>query len=116
MSAGLLTQPRMRKGQMMKTNEEKIKLLEREIKKLKKVVETQRQFIDVLKTLPGNKGVKLKPEKRGKKKNGVSKRAQGEGGSVVTDSATREPKVNSPSVGNNFQSATLMAETWPKEN
>jgi hypothetical protein len=105
----------MRKGQAMKTNEEKIKLLEREIKKLKKVIETQRQFIDVLKTLPGNKGVKLKPEKRGKKKNGVSKRAQGESGAVVTDGATREPKVNSASVGDNSQSVTLVAETWSAE-
>ena len=75
----------------MKADEQKIKELEKKIKKLEKVIETQKKLIEVLKTLPGNKNVELKDEKKGKKKNAVPKIAKGKGGSVASDSPLREP-------------------------
>ena len=91
MSTGLLTRPRFRKADYMKADEQKIKELEKKIKKLEKVIETQKKLIEVLKTLPGNKNVELKDEKKGKKKNAVPKIAKGKGGSVASDSPLREP-------------------------
>lgn len=69
----------------MKADEQKIKGLEKQVKKLEKVIETQKKLIEVLKTLPGNKNVKLKDEKKGKKKNAIPRIAKTKSGSVASD-------------------------------
>ncbi|GEM_PF-6086311 len=83
----------------MKSDAVKIKELEKKISKLEKALETQRQLIEVLRTLPGNKGVKLKDDKKGKKKNAVPKITKRKSGSVAIDGPLREPADSGRSAG-----------------
>lgn len=58
MCAGLLTQPKMNKGNSMGT-EQDIKKMKTKIKELERTVETQKQLIAILRSMPGSREVKL---------------------------------------------------------
>jgi hypothetical protein len=90
------------------SKEAQIKILEKKIKQLEKVISTQRKLIEVLKTLPGNRDVKLK-QKGDPKKNGLRKRTQGTSGSVVgTRSKARKPESSGPGAESNSQDTSVM--------
>jgi hypothetical protein len=87
-----------------------IKILEKKITQLQKVIDTQKKLIEVLKTLPGNRDVKLK-QKGDPKKNGLRKRTQGKSGSVVgARGKAREPENSGGGVEGNAQDAQVMEE------
>ena len=93
------------------SKEAQIKILEKKIKQLEKVISTQKKLIEVLKTLPGNKDVKLK-QKGDPKKNGLRKRTQGTSGSVVgVRGKTREPENSGRGFEGNTQDAQVLEET-----
>jgi phage tail tube protein FII len=98
----------------MLTNEQIIKNLNKKIKKMEQSITTQKNLIEVLKSLPSNKDVKQK--KKGKKKNGVFKRTQGKSGAVVTNGTSREPEINSGNVESNDTNTQIMAQAKPVQS
>ncbi len=94
----------------MLTKDQQIKDLEKKIKKLEKVIDTQKKLIEVLKTLPGNRNVKLKGDKRGRKQNGISKGAQGKSGPVAKESAVRESENSGPGAGSVAKDTAALEE------
>jgi hypothetical protein len=86
MTAGLLTQPRFRKGEFMGKNEQQeIKKLEAKVRELELTVATQQKLIEVFKSIPGYQGAITDDETR-RVSSGRKKRS----GLVVKDSAKRK--------------------------
>jgi hypothetical protein len=86
MTAGLLTQPRFRKGEFMGKNEQQeIKKLEAKVKDLELTVATQQKLIEVFKSIPGYQGAITDDETRR-----VSTGRKKQNRLVVKDSAKRK--------------------------
>ena len=115
MNAGLLLKPARRGVGQVITKEQQIKELEKKVKKLEKVIATQRKLIEVLKTLPGNKHVKLKADKRGRKQNGLPKGTQGKSGPVVKNGAVRESEDSGSGAGGDPANTSGMEEASREE-
>jgi hypothetical protein len=88
MTAGLLTQPRHRKGEFVgKQEEAQIKRLKAQVTELELVIATQTKLIEIFRSIPGYEGVTLKDESA----SGVSLRTKKKGGIVAKGRPKREP-------------------------
>lgn len=106
MTAGLLTQPRFRKGEFMGKNEQQeIKKLEAKVKDLELMVATQQKLIEVFKSIPGYQGAITDDEttrvSTGRKKGN---------GLVVKDSAKRKSGEALRNTGSHHANSQSMEE------
>jgi hypothetical protein len=76
----------MRGDMMGKHDEKEIKQLRAKVRELELLTSTQTKLIEILKSMPGCQGVKLKDEKTKR----VPARAQKRGGDMAEDGSKRE--------------------------
>ena len=112
MTAGVLSQPRFRKADVMGKGDDEVKKLRARVLELEKVVSTQLKLIEILRSMPGCQEVTLKDGKKG-----IRKRAQGRSGPVVKDSAEGQPADRSAeSKGDDQDFKDMGAASWPVDN
>jgi hypothetical protein len=106
MTAGLLTQPRFRKGEFVGKNEEQeIKKLNAKVKELELTVASQQKLIEIFKSIPGYEGAITDDASRG-----VSKRSKNRGGAVAKISPKGKPKDCGQSAGGNHANGQIVEE------
>jgi hypothetical protein len=110
MTAGLLTQPRHRKGEFVGNREElQIKRLKAQVTELELVIATQTKLIEIFRSIPGYEGVTLKDDGT----SGVSRRIKKKSGIVAKKRSTREPGDFSASAEGQHANDKIVEEPSP---
>ncbi len=112
MTVGLLNQPRFRKGVAYTNEQLEKKQLGAKIIELEKVVATQSQLIEILKSMPGCGGVTTKD---GNKKR-VSAGAQKKDWPKSDQSPARQPKIIESLTSSKHANASVVEEKPREEN
>jgi hypothetical protein len=92
---------------MAKSEQQQIKQLRAKIRELELMVTSQQKLIEIMKSMPGVREVKLEDEDT-KSKSRVHRRTEKRSGSVAETSSTREPEVSSEDLGRNDENPKIM--------
>ena len=94
---------------MGKSEQEQIKQLRAKVRELETIVTSQQKVIEIMKSMPGIREVKLADGDK-KSKSRVRRRVQKQDGSVSDERSTGEPKNDSRDLGCNDQNAAVVAK------